>query len=46
MLLLISMVLYVSFFDVRRWSRDRQNSRPPAAEAPAPAPEPATQPAK
>ncbi len=36
MVLLLSMIVYVSFFDVRRWQRDRESSRPPVT-APAPA---------
>ena len=36
MILLLSMIVYVSFFDVRRWQRDRESSRPPVT-APAPA---------
>jgi len=36
MVLLLSMVVYVSFFDVRRWSRDsRESHTVPAAAAPA-----------
>jgi regulator of sigma E protease len=37
MVLLLSMVLYISFFDVRRWSRDVRDSRPQVQAAPAPA---------
>jgi regulator of sigma E protease len=37
MVLLLSMVLYISFFDVRRWSRDVRESRPQVQAAPAPA---------
>lgn len=41
MVLLFSMMIYVSFFDVRRWSRDSAEDRPkpaaPAAEPPTPA---------
>jgi regulator of sigma E protease len=42
--LLLSMVIYVSIFDVRRLNRDRAEAATPAtapAAAPAPAPEPA-----
>ena len=35
MVLLFSMVLYISIFDVRRWSRDAAESRIPASAAPA-----------
>ena len=37
MVLLLSMVVYISFFDVRRWSRDARESHAlaPAAAAPA-----------
>jgi len=36
MVLLLSMVVYISFFDVRRWSRDaREGHAAPAAAAPA-----------
>jgi hypothetical protein len=36
MVLLLSMVVYVSFFDVRRWSRDAREGRTvPSAAAPA-----------
>lgn len=35
MVLLLSMVLYISFFDVRRWSRDVRESRPQVQAAPA-----------
>ena len=35
--LLFSMVIYVSFFDVRRWSRDPEDSHAPAAAAQPPA---------
>jgi regulator of sigma E protease len=35
MVLLLSMVLYISFFDVRRWNRDVRDSRPQAQAAPA-----------
>lgn len=38
---LLSMMLYVSFFDVRRWSRDGKTAEAPAKEK---APEPATKP--
>jgi regulator of sigma E protease len=31
MVLLFSMILYVSFFDVRRWARDVSSDKPPAA---------------
>jgi regulator of sigma E protease len=31
MVLILSMVVYISFFDVRRWSRDSEDSRPQAA---------------
>jgi regulator of sigma E protease len=41
--LLITMVLYVSFFDVRRWARDVQESHAEAAAQPPPA-APATKP--
>ena len=34
MVLLLSMVLYISFFDVRRWNRDVRDSRPQAQAAP------------
>ncbi len=37
MVLLLSLVLYISFFDVRRWSRDVRESRPQVQAAPAPA---------
>jgi regulator of sigma E protease len=37
MVLLLSMVLYISIFDVRRWSRDVRDSRPQVQAAPAPA---------
>ncbi|MBC8009796.1 MAG: site-2 protease family protein, partial [Burkholderiales bacterium] len=44
---LFSMMLYVSFFDVRRIARDRAPSAEPEAQAPAAsATEPATEPAK
>ena len=43
MVLLFSMVIYVSFFDVRRWSRDIKAEK---AEATAPAQPPAAEPAK
>ncbi len=40
--LLFSMILYVSFFDVRRWARDVRDAPPPAAAQPAePTPTPA-----
>jgi regulator of sigma E protease len=32
--LLFSMILYVSFFDVRRWARDVQSDKPPATAKP------------
>lgn len=36
--ILMSLILYVSFFDVQRWARDMKADRPvPAAAAPAPA---------
>jgi len=38
--LLFSMIIYVSFFDVRRWARDAHPAAPPAA-SPSPAPSPA-----
>jgi len=31
MVLLFSMILYVSFFDVRRWARDVSSDKPPVA---------------
>lgn len=35
--ILMSLILYVSFFDVQRWARDAKSDRPaPAAAAPAP----------
>lgn len=40
--LLFSMIIYVSFFDVRRWARDAHSAPPPAAaEQAAPTPTPA-----
>jgi regulator of sigma E protease len=41
MVLLLTMILYVGFFDVRRWSRDRAERSEPAPKAVAPAPAPA-----
>jgi regulator of sigma E protease len=38
--LLFSMVIYVSFFDVRRWARDSRDEKPAAAAPPAPLPVP------
>jgi regulator of sigma E protease len=39
MVILFSMMIYVSFFDVRRWSRDAASDRPkPAATEPVAAP--------
>jgi regulator of sigma E protease len=37
MVLILSMVVYISFFDVRRWSRDSEDSHPPAVAPAAPA---------
>jgi regulator of sigma E protease len=34
LVLLFSMIAYVSFFDVRRWAHDVQSDRPPAAAKP------------
>jgi regulator of sigma E protease len=36
--LLMSLIVYVSFFDVQRWARDAKSDRPAAAPAPAVAP--------
>lgn len=35
MVLILSMIIYVTFFDVRRWSRDSQSTRPQPAATPA-----------
>ena len=43
--LLMSLILYVSFFDVQRWARDVKSDRPAPAAAPAPAPTPPPAPA-
>jgi hypothetical protein len=37
MVLLLTMVLYISIFDVRRWNRDVRESRPQVQAPPAPA---------
>jgi regulator of sigma E protease len=37
MVLILSMVVYISFFDVRRWSRDSEDSHPQVAAPAAPA---------
>jgi regulator of sigma E protease len=37
MVLILSMVVYISFFDVRRWSRDSEDSHPQAAAPAVPA---------
>ena len=43
MVLLLSLIVYVSFFDTRRWVNDTRNERATARQpAPQPAPVPAT----
>ena len=39
--ILMSLIVYVSFFDVKRWARDTKSDRPAPAAAPTPAPAPA-----
>jgi len=43
--LLMSLIVYVSFFDVQRWARDAKSERPAPAAAPAAAPAKAPTPA-
>ncbi len=42
--ILMSLILYVSFFDVQRWARDMKADRPAPAATAAPAPAPAAPP--
>ncbi|MCX6942603.1 MAG: hypothetical protein NTX09_18055 [Verrucomicrobia bacterium] len=37
----MSLIVYVSFFDVKRWARDSKSDRPTPSAAPAPTPAPA-----
>jgi len=39
--ILMSLIVYVSFFDVKRWARDSKSDRPTPSAAPAPTPAPA-----
>ena len=43
--ILMSLIVYVSFFDVQRWARDAKSDRPAPAAVPAPAPTPPPAPA-